>query len=222
MSFSVSKEGDDYHGRVTCQSSKGTPPVNFSLTLDGREVGRVTATDSLSARFPVAVVPGRDLGRARCRVTNEVQDLSSEPLALAVGTSAAAPPGPSASLVLEAVSPLSPASSVPVGGGAAVAVDYLYATDSRLAAARLRCSVGRGTFPRVSWLLNGSALPSETLADFPTQHHYALADSGRTLFVTSLGPEESGFYRCRVRDSYHDSGPWVESKAVLLQATGDL
>lgn len=105
-----------------------------------------------------------------------------------------------------------------------VQLDYLYGADSRVAAARLRCGVSRGTFPRVSWLLNASVLPSETNMDARTQpllRSYALANSGRTLLVTSLGPEESGFYRCRARDSYDDAGPWVESKAVLVQVSGD-
>lgn len=105
-----------------------------------------------------------------------------------------------------------------------VEVDYLYAADARVAAARLRCGVSRGTFPHVSWMFNASVLPSETNTDSqiqPLLHNYALADGGRTLFVISLGPEESGLYRCRARDSYDDSGPWVESKATLVQVTGD-
>lgn len=105
-----------------------------------------------------------------------------------------------------------------------VEVDYLYGADSRPAAARLRCGVSRGTFPHVSWLLNASVLPAETNPDShirPLLRNYALADSGRTLFLTSLGPEESGFYRCRARDRYDDSGSWLESKAILVQVTGD-
>lgn len=111
-----------------------------------------------------------------------------------------------------------------MGGHVRVEVDYLYGADSRVAAARLRCGISRGTFPRVSWLLNASVLPSETHVDSrlqPLLRSYALADGGRTLFVSSLGPEESGFYRCRARDSYEDSGPWVESKDILVQVTGD-
>lgn len=87
MSFSISKEGNDYRGNVTCWSSKGTPPVNFSLTLDDREVGHVAVTDSLTAWFPMAIVPGLDMGVAQCRVTNEVQSLLSDPVTLVVGTS---------------------------------------------------------------------------------------------------------------------------------------
>uniref|UniRef100_A0A674NT20 Ig-like domain-containing protein n=1 Tax=Takifugu rubripes TaxID=31033 RepID=A0A674NT20_TAKRU len=196
ISFSISKEGNDYLGNVTCWSSKGTPPVNFSLTLDGREFGRSTATDSLTAWFPVTMAPELDMGMAQCRATNPVQDLVSEPVTLVV---------------------------VPVGGDVIVEVDYLYGVDSTLAAVRLSCRIGRGTFPHVSWLLNASVL-SETPVDphgQPLLSHYGLADSGRTLFLTSLGPEESGYYRCRARDSYDGSGPWVESEAVLVKVTGD-
>lgn len=105
-----------------------------------------------------------------------------------------------------------------------VEVEYLYRANSELAAARLSCRVGRGTFPHFSWLLNDSVLPSETHEDSHIQlvlAHYALADQRRTLFLTILGPEESGYYRCRVRNSYNDSGPWVESAAILVKVTGE-
>lgn len=103
-------------------------------------------------------------------------------------------------------------------------VDYLYRADSELAAARLSCHISRGTFPHVSWLLNDSVLPSETHEDSHSQpglSHYAIADHRRTLFLTKLGPEVSGYYRCRARDSYDNSGPWVESAAVLVRVTGE-
>lgn len=102
-------------------------------------------------------------------------------------------------------------------------VDYLYGVDSTLAAARLSCRIGRGTFPHVSWLLNASVLPSETPVDTPQPllSHYGLAHNGRTLFLTRMGAEESGYYRCRARDSYDGSRPWLESEAVLVRATGD-
>lgn len=104
-----------------------------------------------------------------------------------------------------------------------VEVEYLYRADSNLAATRLSCKVSRGTFPYVSWLLNDSVLLSETHVDShiqPILSHYALADHRRTLVLAKPGPEESGHYRCRVRDSYDDSGTWVESPAVLVQVTG--
>ncbi|XP_070710361.1 Fc receptor-like protein 5 isoform X2 [Pempheris klunzingeri] len=195
ISFSITKEGDSYHGNVTCWSTRGSPPVNFSLTVDETEVGSVTATEHLAAWFSVAMVPGRDMGMARCRVTTEVQELMSEPVTLEVA---------------------------PVGGDVKVEVEYLYRADSKLAAARLSCQISRGTFPYISWLLNDSVLPSETHVVSHVQRrlsHYALNDHRQTLIVAKPGLEKSGYYRCRARDSYDDSGSWVESAAVLVQVT---
>lgn len=103
-------------------------------------------------------------------------------------------------------------------------VEYLYRADSKLAAAILSCEISRGTFPYISWLLNNSVIPAETHVDShikPVQSHFALNDHRRTLVLAELGPEESGYYRCRARDSYNDSGPWVESAAMLVQVTGE-
>ncbi|XP_022611177.1 Fc receptor-like protein 5 isoform X2 [Seriola dumerili] len=195
ISFSISKDGAGYHGNVTCWSTRGSHPVNISLLVDDKEVGSITATDSLTAWFLVAMEPGLDMGVAQCRMKTEVQELMSEPVTLEV---------------------------VPVGGDVKVEVEYFYRADSKLAAARLSCQVSRGTFPYISWFLNDSALPSETHVEShlqPVLPHVALTGQRRTLVLTKLGPEESGYYHCRVRDSYDDSGPWVESAAVLVQVT---
>lgn len=117
-----------------------------------------------------------------------------------------------------------PVRLVPVGGDVKVEVEYLYRADTKLAAARLSCQVSRGTFPYISWLLNDSVLPSETHVDShiqPILSHFALADNRRTLVLTKVGAEESGYYRCRARDNYDESGPWVESDAVLVRVTGE-
>ncbi|KAF3844026.1 hypothetical protein F7725_016074 [Dissostichus mawsoni] len=195
ISFSISNPGASPSGNVTCWSTRGSPPVNISLLLDDKEVGSVTATESLAAWFSVAVVPGLNMGTVRCRVNTEVQKLMSEPLTLEV---------------------------VPVGGDVKVEVEYLYRADSKLTAARLSCGVSRGTFPEYSWLLNDSVLPPETHRDShiqPDLPHYALTDHRRILVLPKFGPEESGYYRCRARDSYNDSGHWVESEAVQVQVT---
>ncbi|XP_078022227.1 Fc receptor-like protein 5 isoform X2 [Epinephelus lanceolatus] len=195
ISFSILKEGASHRANVTCWSTRGSLPVNISLLIDDEEVGSVTATESLAAWFPVTMVPGQDMGMAQCRVNTEVQKLMSDPVTLEV---------------------------VPVGGDAKVEVEYLYSADSKLAAARLSCRVSRGTFPYVSWLLNDSVLPPETYMDSHIQSvlsHYALSTHRQTLVLATLGPEESGHYRCRARDSYDDSGPWVDSAAVWVQAT---
>ncbi|XP_039470023.1 Fc receptor-like protein 5 isoform X3 [Oreochromis aureus] len=196
ISFSVHKEGTGYHGNVTCWSTRGSPPVNFYLLLDGKEVDSATAAQTLAAWFLVVVVPELDMGEARCRVKTENQDLTSEPVNLEV---------------------------VPVGGNVKVEVEYLYTADSKLTTARLSCHVSRGTFPYISWLFNDSVLPSESHPDShiqPILPHIAFADRRRSLVLTKLSPEESGYYRCRARDNYDDAGPWVESAAELVQVTG--
>lgn len=87
LSFSISKEGDNYHGNVTCLLARGSPPVNFSLLIDNMEIGSVTATGPLTAWFSVNIVPGLDMGVARCTVTTDVQELLSDPVTLVVGMS---------------------------------------------------------------------------------------------------------------------------------------
>ncbi|XP_077427908.1 Fc receptor-like protein 5 isoform X2 [Vanacampus margaritifer] len=187
------KEGTSYRGNVTCWSPRGTPPVNFTLSVDDKMVGSVIASASVSAWFSVAVVPGLDMGAARCCAKNEVQELMSEPLTLEV---------------------------VPVGGDVNVDVEYLYTSDSKLAAAKLTCHVSRGSFPFISWLFNDSTLPDETQMDSRMRQlrpRYALMDCRRTLILGKLNPEDSGYYRCRARDRYDDSGTWLESGAVFVQ-----
>lgn len=87
ISFSIFKEGDSYRGNVTCWSLRGSPPTNFSLLVEGKEVGSFTATEFPVAWFSVAMVPGLDMGIARCQVKTEMQELMSDPLTLEVGMS---------------------------------------------------------------------------------------------------------------------------------------
>ncbi|XP_007570215.2 Fc receptor-like protein 5 isoform X2 [Poecilia latipinna] len=190
ISISVFKDGQNYHGNVTCRSSRGSPPVSFSLLLDGREVRSATAAESLAAWFDVPVVLGLNMGEARCRGRTEVQDLKSEALALEV---------------------------VPVGPDVRVEVDYLYGAEATLTAARLSCRLSRGTFPLFSWLLNDSVLLPEEI-----RPQAVLSRQKQVLFLTQLSAEDSGYYRCRARDSYEDSGPWAESAAVLVQITEEI
>ncbi|XP_062420591.1 uncharacterized protein LOC134132744 [Pungitius pungitius] len=141
------------------------------------------------------MTPRQEMTATRCQVKTEVQELMSEPVTLEM---------------------------VPVGGRVKLEVEYLYSADSKLVAAKLSCHVSRGTFPYISWLWNKSSRPSETHAGShtdPVLYHGALDDRRRTLFLTKLGPEESGYYLCRARDSYNDSGAWVESAAVLVGVT---
>ncbi|XP_034043425.1 uncharacterized protein LOC117525629 isoform X4 [Thalassophryne amazonica] len=190
ISFSISKVGSTYSANVTCWSSTGSPPVNFSLTLDNRHVGFVSAAESLDACFSVDMVPGQDMGLARCHVKTDVQELKSEPVVLEV---------------------------VPVGGSVRVEVEYLYTAESKVAGARLHCHVSAGTFPYFSWLFNDSVLPALEHHMESVHSHYTLAGRRRTLILTELDPHRPEYYRCQVRNSYDDSSPWLRSAAVKVQ-----
>ncbi|KAM9769076.1 Fc receptor-like protein 5 isoform 2-T2 [Menidia menidia] len=97
ISFSMVKVGDGYRGNVTCWCSRGSPPANFSLWVDGRPVGWFTATGALAVSFPVPAAPGLDMGEARCRVQSPRQQLHSEPLSLESPTPPPWTPSPSCS-----------------------------------------------------------------------------------------------------------------------------
>lgn len=102
-------------------------------------------------------------------------------------------------------------------------VDYLYTAEARLAAARLSCHISRGTFAHFSWLFNNSVLPSESHVDSlrqPILSEFGFDDRTQTLILTKISPGDSGYYRCRARDSFNPSGQWVQSAAVLVQVTG--
>ncbi|KAJ0033276.1 hypothetical protein NQD34_000383 [Periophthalmus magnuspinnatus] len=199
ISFSVSKEaGGNLMGNISCSVSRGSPPINFTLLLNDRTVDSVTGSGSLSIWFDLLMVPGLEMGRAQCRAQTEVQDIVSEPLTLEV---------------------------VPVGGHIKVLVDYFYRIDTKPTAAKLGCQISQGTFPFITWLHNGSVLTSDTQTEFyipQTIPPFAFTDHGRTLILTKLGPEVFGHYRCKARDSYDESGPWVQSEDVLVQFKGYL
>ncbi|XP_077575746.1 Fc receptor-like protein 5 isoform X2 [Stigmatopora nigra] len=193
ISLSIFKEGTSYHGNVSCWSSRGTPPVEFFLLMEDKVMASVLASDSVSAWFRVNVVPGLDMGVVRCCVKSEVQQLMSEPLTLEV---------------------------VPVGGDVNVEVEYLYSSDAKLAAVRLTCHVSHGSFPLFSWLHNDSTVLAETQMSLQSHniwHQYTLTDWRRILILAKLKQEESGYYRCRVRDRYEESTTWLESGSVLIQ-----
>ncbi|XP_070408119.1 Fc receptor-like protein 5 isoform X2 [Nothobranchius furzeri] len=195
ISFSLFKVGDGYRGNITCWALRGSLPVNFSLLLDDKELGSITATESLAACFDVAMVIGLDMGDARCRVKTEVQDLKSEPVTLEV---------------------------VPVGGDVNLQVDYLYTAGAELAAARMNCHISRGTFPLFSWLFNNSVLPSEDRHVEFVLSQPGPGDPSQTLILTELSPKHSGYYQCSARDSYDPSGSWVQSAAVLVHITDQI
>lgn len=133
LSFAVFSNGSSLMANISCRLARGSPPVTFSLLVNGLEmdVKRVDSLEFWSVR-PVSL--GLDMGLAQCKAQAETQQLLSDPVPLHV---------------------------VPVGGAVRVMVKYLYDVDAVTTAARLTCFPDRGTFPTFSWFLNRSSLPPE-------------------------------------------------------------
>lgn len=105
--------------------------------------------------------------------------------------------------------------SAPVTGTAQVQVEYLHRADSVESAALLRCVINTGTFPDFAWSFNGSTIP--LVANSPTFIQHA-----QVLVLTHLTDGNSGYYSCRVRDSFNSNSSWVESEEVLVKMTGEI
>ncbi|XP_040893283.1 Fc receptor-like protein 5 isoform X1 [Toxotes jaculatrix] len=132
ISFSVLKEDShNYSAVVTCQSTKGTPPVTFSLYIGGALVGNVTSEDR-SATFKVPVVLGQD-SKIQCQADNGNYSKRSQ---------------------------LLPYKVVLVRGPVNITVDNEYDTGEYLAVVglRLNCEVAEGSHPRYRWFLNNTLL----------------------------------------------------------------
>ncbi|XP_056324283.1 Fc receptor-like protein 2 isoform X2 [Danio aesculapii] len=172
-------DGAALQANISCAVASGSPPLLFSLLLDGRQLEQ-KHVDALSSRFSVPIRTGQDLGFARCRAQTDTRTLLSDPVHLHV---------------------------VPVGGAVRVMVTYLHDVSAMTAAALLKCIPERGTFPQFSWSVNHSSLPAG--GD-------ALSHRGQILILTDIG---SGYYRCRVRDSFNESSEWLESAEVFVQRT---
>ncbi|XP_036441899.1 Fc receptor-like protein 5 isoform X2 [Colossoma macropomum] len=93
-----------------------------------------------------------------------------------------------------------------------VVVEYLQTADYVVAAALLQCSINSGTFPLFSWSFNHSSLPSQG-------HSHAFTLHGKSLILTDINASNSGYYSCRVRDSFNSNSSWLESEGVLVEKT---
>ncbi|XP_066504002.1 Fc receptor-like protein 5 isoform X2 [Hoplias malabaricus] len=133
LSFTLYHHGSGHHANISCRCDSGSPPVTFSLLLDGRNVS-VQQTNLLEAWFSLPVIVGLDMGTVQCRAETDNQQLLSSSVDLEV---------------------------VPVGGSVHIVMEYLQTADSVVAAALLQCIISRGTFPQFSWAFNNSSLPSE-------------------------------------------------------------
>ncbi|XP_035260353.1 Fc receptor-like protein 5 isoform X3 [Anguilla anguilla] len=132
ISLTVHKEDDRYVASVTCRSDKGTPPVNFTFTLQNetRAWQIIREGDPRSASLAVPVTLNRKEGEVRCEAANGDRPVTSDTLTLEV---------------------------VAVNGTVKLTSNRV-GSFSGVAGLALHCEVKRGTFPRYHWFLNDSGL----------------------------------------------------------------
>lgn len=85
ISFSVLKEDiHNYFAVVSCRSTRGTPPVTFSLYNSTEFIASVM-TEERFATFKVPLVLGQDLGFLQCQARNGDWVVYGEKIPLEVG-----------------------------------------------------------------------------------------------------------------------------------------
>ncbi|XP_053191983.1 Fc receptor-like protein 3 [Scomber japonicus] len=131
ISFTVLKEDShNYSAVVTCQSTRGTPPVTFSLYNIKDLVANVTVEER-SAVFKIPVVLNRHLGWLQCQAENGDQLAHSQFLPLEV---------------------------VPVGGPVTIRSDIHLGENYAVIAVAFYCQAAKGTHPQYQWFLNKTLL----------------------------------------------------------------
>uniref|UniRef100_A0A8C2ZRG5 Si:dkey-93h22.7 n=1 Tax=Cyclopterus lumpus TaxID=8103 RepID=A0A8C2ZRG5_CYCLU len=131
ISFTVLKEDShNYSAEVTCQSTKGTPPVTFSLYNRTESVANITIERSI-ATFKVPLVLGQHLGWLQCQANNGDHIEFSQWIPLEV---------------------------VPVGGPVTIHYDYDVGENYDVVGLRFYCKAAKGSLPRYQWFLNKTLL----------------------------------------------------------------
>ncbi|KAK9539762.1 hypothetical protein VZT92_002263 [Zoarces viviparus] len=131
ISFTVLKEDShSYSAEVTCQSTRGTPPVTFSLHNGTELVANITIEER-SATFKVPLVLGQHLGRLQCQANNGDRTELSQWIPLEV---------------------------VPVGGPVMMHHDYDVGENDAVIGVRFGCKAAKGSLPQYRWFLNKTLL----------------------------------------------------------------
>lgn len=131
ISFSVLKEGSHtYSAVVTCHSTKGTPPVTFSLYNSTELIANMTV-DETTATFKVPLVLDQHLGLLQCTATNGNEIAHSAQIPLEV---------------------------VAVGGPVVMQFNYYFGENYAVNIVEVYCKVAKGSYPQYQWFLNNTRL----------------------------------------------------------------
>ncbi|KAM4603288.1 Fc receptor-like protein 3 [Polymixia lowei] len=130
ISFTVIEDFQHYSVLVTCRSTRGTPPVTFSLYNKKAVISNQTV-DDLYASFNVPLILEPHLGELQCRADNGNRIGYSQWMTLDV---------------------------VAVHGPVMMHYDYDMGENFAVVGLRFYCSVAKGSHPRYQWFLNRTLL----------------------------------------------------------------
>ncbi|XP_069561132.1 Fc receptor-like protein 3 isoform X1 [Brachyistius frenatus] len=131
ISFTVLKEdSSNFSALVTCQSTRGTPPITFSLWTRSELVGNTTTEERLAV-FKLPLVMDQHSGCLQCRTNNGNWTTYSQWLPLNV---------------------------VPVGGPVTMRSDFDTGENYAVVGLHLYCKAAKGSHPRYQWFLNRTLL----------------------------------------------------------------
>ncbi|XP_074540620.1 Fc receptor-like protein 3 isoform X2 [Halichoeres trimaculatus] len=130
ISFSVLKDDSLYFAVVTCQSTKGHPPVIFKLFNGTAQIHNMTSNET-KATFKVPLVLGQHSGWFQCQARQGERTVYSEWIPLEVE---------------------------PVGGPVKIHYESDVGEDFAVVGLRLYCKAAKGTHLQYQWFLNKTLL----------------------------------------------------------------
>lgn len=214
ISFAVLKEGPhNYSVMVTCQSTKGTPPITFSLNKSIELVANATVEDR-KVTFKVPVVSGQLSGWFQCHANNGDETAYSEWIPIEVGLYTAKRRQIYNFLVCVFFFTVELCFTVPVGGPVTMNYDFDVGEDHAVISLRLYCKAAKGSLPRYQWFLNN--VPLHNRGSF-----YYVVDQPpeRSMLLLSVGRSSAGTYHCEVSDSF-DNATAISSKRQYIDRKG--
>lgn len=214
ISSAVLKESSrNYSVMVTCQSTKGTPPIIFSLNNTIEPVANQTVEDR-SARFKFPLVLGQHMGWFQCQANNGDETAYSEWIPIEVGLYRAKRWQIYDFMVCVSFFTVQLCLTVPVGGPVTMNYDNDVGEDHTVIGLRFYCKAAKGSMPRYQWFLNNAPLH-----DRGSFYYVVDQPPERSMLLLSVGRSSTGTYHCEVSDSF-DNATAISSKRQYIDRKG--
>lgn len=214
ISFAVLKESShNYSVMVTCQSTKGTPPITFSLNNSIELVASRTVED-IHAAFKFPLVLGQRSGRFRCHANNGDKTAYSDWIPIEVGVYRAKRRQIYNFFVRVSFFTVQLCLTVPVGGPVTMNYHYDAGEDHVVNSLTFYCKAAKGSIPRYQWFLNNAPLH-----DRGTFYYVVDQPPEQSMLLLSVERSSAGTYHCEVSDSF-DNTTAISSRRQYIDRKG--